>query len=153
MVKRLFVGNLPYSMTEADLSSAFEEFGQVRQATIVTDRESGRSRGFGFVEYADEAVAPIAIQAMNNTSLGGRTIFVNEAHERQSGGGSRPPRDSNQGGGGHTGGYSAGGGGNGNGSGSGSGKSNSGNNRRGKSGGGRNDRGRDRDRRRDDWRD
>ena len=82
MAKTLYVGNLPWSMTEEDLTSAFEAHGQVISSRIVTERESGRSRGFGFVEVED-ADAEKMVKAMNGFSLGGRPLIVNEARPRQ----------------------------------------------------------------------
>jgi RNA recognition motif-containing protein len=78
-MKNLYVGNLPHSTTEADLRSFFEAHGAVDKVSIVTDRETGRSRGFGFVEMTDSSAADRAIAALNGTELGGRTLTVNEA--------------------------------------------------------------------------
>ena len=79
---RLYVGGLPYQTNEQDLISFFEQIGQVTFSTVITDRETGRSKGFGFVEMSDED-ARTAIERLNGTSLGNRTITVNEARERQ----------------------------------------------------------------------
>ncbi len=87
MSKRLFVGNLDYSTTEHQLREAFSEFGNVLDATVVTDRMTGQSRGFGFVEVEGDADADRAIEEMNGAALGGRNINVNEARERSGGGG------------------------------------------------------------------
>jgi len=117
--KRLFVGNLSFNTMEDELIAAFEQDGRkVESAHIMVDRDTGRSRGFAFVEMASEADAQSAIQAMNGVELGGRTLKVNEAMERQprpggSGGGG--------GGGGGRGGYGGGGGGGGGGRGGGGG--------------------------------
>jgi RNA recognition motif-containing protein len=82
MTKTLFVGNLPWSATEADLTRAFSQFGEVIAARVATDRDTGRSRGFGFVEVpADQAETMIA--AMNGAELGGRPLTVNEARPRE----------------------------------------------------------------------
>ena len=81
---RLYVGGLPYQTTEHDLIDLFEQVGQVIEVTIITDRETGRSKGFGFVEMSDEQAARTAIERLNGTLLGNRTITVNEARERQS---------------------------------------------------------------------
>ena len=81
---RLYVGGLPYQTTEHDLIDLFEQIGQVTQVSVITDRDTGRSKGFGFVEMGDEQVARTAIERLNGTLLGGRTIMVNEARERQS---------------------------------------------------------------------
>jgi RNA recognition motif-containing protein len=97
---RLYVGSLPYQTTDQDLSDLFGQVGQVLSATVITDRDSGRSKGFGFVEMSDDQEARNAIDRLNGTTLGNRTIVVNEARERreqQFGGGSqnrdrRPPR-------------------------------------------------------------
>jgi cold-inducible RNA-binding protein len=82
MGTRLYVGNLSYKTTEAELRQAFEASGQVVDAKIVTDRDSGQPRGFGFVEMSSEAEAQSAIQAMHGKELSGRTLTVNEAQER-----------------------------------------------------------------------
>ena len=81
---RLYVGGLPYQTTEHDLIDLFEQIGQVTEVSVITDRDTGRSKGFGFVEMGDEQVARTAIERLNGTLLGGRTIMVNEARERQS---------------------------------------------------------------------
>jgi RNA recognition motif-containing protein len=80
---RLYVGSLPYQTTEQDLLDLFGQVGQVAQATVITDRETGRSKGFGFVEMSDDQEAQAAISQLNGTQLGNRTITVNEARERQ----------------------------------------------------------------------
>lgn len=89
-MKSIFVGNLPWSVTDADLEAKFSEFGTVSSARIVTDKFSGRSRGFGFVDMDDEA-AQKAIAAMNGYKWGDREITCNEARPRteRSGGGRR----------------------------------------------------------------
>ena len=97
MNKRLFIGNLPYSTTEDELRAAFEEAGPVVSTTVVTDRETGRSKGFGFVEMETEEAAASAIEKLNNMELGGRSINVAEAHPRR-------PRNDFGGGGGYGGG-------------------------------------------------
>ena len=81
---RLYVGGLPYQTTEHDLIDLFEQVGQVTEVSVITDRETGRSKGFGFVEMSDEEAARTAIERLNGTLLGNRTITVNEARERQS---------------------------------------------------------------------
>lgn len=78
----LFVGNLPFTATEADLRGLFSEYGTVDSAAIITDRETGRSRGFGFVELAADARAQDAIRDLDGTDLQGRNIKVNEAKPR-----------------------------------------------------------------------
>ena len=87
MSKKLYVGNLSFDTTSDDLLAAFGQHGQVTSAQVVTDRDTGRSRGFAFVEMADGAEA--AIQAMNGAQLQGRTLTVNEAKPREGGGGGR----------------------------------------------------------------
>jgi len=82
MGKRLYVGNLPYSMSEEELANAFTKAGTVVDVAIVVDRDTGRSKGFGFVEMADEAAAAAAVQQLNGTQVGGRTIKVAEANPR-----------------------------------------------------------------------
>ena len=79
--KRLYVGNLPFDATDDTIRAAFEAFGTVHNVTLVTDRETGRPRGFGFVEM-DTEPASAAIQGLNEKDLGGRSITVNEARER-----------------------------------------------------------------------
>jgi cold-inducible RNA-binding protein len=86
MGSRLYVGNLSYSTTEDKLRAAFEPYGTVASATIMLDRMSGRSRGFGFVEYANEADAKKAIEALNGADVDGRALTVNEARAREEGG-------------------------------------------------------------------
>jgi RNA recognition motif-containing protein len=144
---RLYVGNLPYSTTDDSLREAFAPHGDVVSASVVLDRESGRSRGFGFVEMATAETAEKATQAMNGALLDGRPITVNEAREPArrggggfGGGGGGGPRRFGGGGGG--GGFGGGGGGGGFGGGGGG----FGNGGGGGGGGDRNDRRRDRDR-------
>jgi len=78
-MKNLYVGNLPHSTTEAELRNIFEPHGAVEKVSLVTDRETGRSRGFGFVEMTNAAEADKAIAALNGTELGGRALTINEA--------------------------------------------------------------------------
>ncbi|MDQ6662705.1 MAG: RNA-binding protein [Chloroflexota bacterium] len=80
---RLYVGGLPYQTTEQDLSDLFSQVGDVTSVTVITDRDTGRSKGFGFVEMGDDEQARSAIERLNGTNLGDRTITVNEARERQ----------------------------------------------------------------------
>ena len=80
---RLYVGGLPYQTTEQDLVDLFAQVGQVTDASVITDRETGRSKGFGFVEMSTTQQAQSAIERLNGTLLGNRTITVNEARERQ----------------------------------------------------------------------
>ncbi len=79
----IYVGNLPYSFDDAELRSTFEEFGAVDSASVVKDKFTGRSRGFGFVEMPDGAAGSNAIESMNGRSLGGRNLVVNEARPRE----------------------------------------------------------------------
>jgi RNA recognition motif-containing protein len=91
-MKNLYVGNLPNSTTEAELRTIFEPHGPVEKITLVTDRETGRSRGFGFAEMTNATEADKAIAALNGTELGGRTLTINEAKpktDRPRGGGHR----------------------------------------------------------------
>ncbi len=92
---RLYVGGLPYQTTEQDLISLFEQAGSVANAAVITDRETGRSKGFGFVEMTSDEDAQRAIQHLNGTTLGNRTITVNEARERPAGGSQGRDRRSN----------------------------------------------------------
>ena len=78
-MKNLYVGNLPHSTTESELRTAFEAHGPVEKISIVTDRDTGRSRGFAFVEMTNAAEADKAIAALNGTEFGGRTLTINEA--------------------------------------------------------------------------
>jgi RNA recognition motif-containing protein len=79
----IFVGNLAFSATDHDLRQLFEPYGAVDKVNIITDRDTGRSRGFGFVEMLDSAAAKAAIQGLQGTALGGRTLNVNEAKPRE----------------------------------------------------------------------
>jgi RNA recognition motif-containing protein len=79
----IFVGNLAFSTTDHDLRQLFESYGAVDKVNIITDRDTGRSRGFGFVEMLDSAAAKAAIQGLQGTDLGGRTLNVNEAKPRE----------------------------------------------------------------------
>ncbi|WP_349255414.1 RNA recognition motif domain-containing protein [Spectribacter acetivorans] len=79
----IYVGNLPWGSSEDDLRAAFEAYGEVSSAKIITDRESGRSRGFGFVEMPDKGSAEAAIQGLNETDFQGRNLRVNEARPRE----------------------------------------------------------------------
>lgn len=91
-MKNLYVGNLPHSTTEAELRTLFEAHGAVERVSIVTDRETGRARGFAFVEMTDASEADKAVAALNGSELGGRALKINEAKpktERGSGGGRR----------------------------------------------------------------
>ncbi|HLZ55661.1 MAG TPA: RNA-binding protein [Ktedonosporobacter sp.] len=83
---RLYVGGLPYQTNDQDLADLFGQIGQVISATVITDRETGRSKGFGFVELSNDEEAQSAIAQLNGSLLGNRTITVNEARERQSSG-------------------------------------------------------------------
>jgi cold-inducible RNA-binding protein len=83
----LYVGNLSYNATEDDLRDAFSQFGEVTAVRIITDRETGRPRGFAFVEMADRAAGEKAIESLNNAEIVGRSITVNEARPKTEGGG------------------------------------------------------------------
>ena len=87
MAKKLFVGSLSWDTNDTKLHQAFSQFGEVTEAKVITDRDSGRSRGFGFVTFEDEEAADRAIGALNDTELDGRTIKVNVAQDRNRGGG------------------------------------------------------------------
>ena len=104
MGKRIFVGNLPFSATDQVLQETFAQYGTVESAKVITDRMSGRSKGFGFVEMSNDTEAQAAIDKLNGAEYEGRTITVNEAREMQ-------PREGGGGGGGRgRGGYGGGGG-------------------------------------------
>ncbi|MCW5234931.1 RNA recognition motif domain-containing protein [Verminephrobacter eiseniae] len=110
MGNKLYVGNLPYSVRDGDLEQAFGQFGAVASAKVMMERDTGRSKGFGFVEMGSDAEAQAAINGMNGQPLGGRSIVVNEARPMEP----RPPRSGGGGyggGGGGGGGYGGGGGG------------------------------------------
>jgi RNA recognition motif-containing protein len=104
MSKKLFVGGLAWETNDASLARAFDQFGEVLEAKVVTDRDTGRSRGFGFVTFGDESAADSALQAMNGRELDGRALRVDVATDRA-------PRDNEYSGGGR--GRSGGGGGGG----------------------------------------
>ncbi len=116
MGNKLYVGNLPYSVRDSDLEQSFSQFGTVTSAKVMMERDTGRSKGFGFVEMGSDAEAQAAINGMNGQSLGGRSCVVNEARPMEA----RPPRTGGYGGGGG-GGYGGGGGGYGGGGGGSSG--------------------------------
>ena len=88
MGNKLYVGNLPYSVRDGDLAQAFGQFGNVTSAKVMMERDTGRSKGFGFVEMGSDAEAQSAIQGMNGQGLGGRNLVVNEARPLEA----RPPR-------------------------------------------------------------
>ncbi len=96
MAKKLYVGNIPFTTTEPELREIFEKHGTLASVNVITDRETGRSRGFAFVEFEDGASADAAQQALDGQEMSGRTLRVNEAYERGGAGG---------GGGGRRGGY------------------------------------------------
>ncbi len=100
MAKKLFIGGLSWDTTDSSLAAAFESFGGITEAKVITDRESGRSRGFGFVTFEEESSASDAIAAMDGQMLDGRAVKVNEAQERQGGGGRRGGGGGGGGGGG-----------------------------------------------------
>lgn len=84
---KLYVGNLPYNTTEDDLRNLFSQYGGVDSVAVITDRETGRSKGFGFVEFGNDAEARSAIQALSGQEYGGRALTVNEARPKTAGGG------------------------------------------------------------------
>ncbi|HSF14843.1 MAG TPA: RNA-binding protein [Vicinamibacteria bacterium] len=86
---RIYVGNCSYDVTEQELRELFQAHGEVSNVSVITDRDTGRPRGFAFVEMSDDAAAQAAIKAINGTELGGRTLNVNEARPRNEGGGGR----------------------------------------------------------------
>ena len=96
----IYVGNLSFDETETSLEAAFAAHGEVTSARIITDRETGRARGFGFVEMSDQAQAQAAIAALNGTTVNGRELTVNEARPREDRGGSRGGSGGGYGGGG-----------------------------------------------------
>lgn len=81
----IFVGSLPFSLQEAELQGVFEEYGEVTSCKIITDKFSGRSKGFGFIEMSDDEAAKKAIEELNGAEIGGRAIVVNEAEEKKPG--------------------------------------------------------------------
>ncbi len=87
MSKKLFVGNLSWNTRDEQLFEAFAQFGEVSEAKVITDRDTGRSRGFGFVTFEDDEAGDKAMQAMHGSDLDGRPLRVNEAQERRDGGG------------------------------------------------------------------
>jgi RNA recognition motif-containing protein len=89
MASKLFVGGLPYATTSDELNELFASYGSIVSATVVTDRDTGRSKGFGFVEFSSDDEAKAAIDGLNNSEVGGRRIIVNEARPQEK----RPPRD------------------------------------------------------------
>ena len=111
MGNKLYVGNLPYTVRDGDLEQSFGEFGSVTSAKVMMERDTGRSKGFGFVEMGSDAEAQAAIEGMNGAPLGGRSLVVNEARPMEP----RPPRTGGfggrEGGGGYGGGGREGGGG------------------------------------------
>lgn len=87
MSKKLYVGNIPFSTTEDELRALFERHGRVGSVNVITDRETGRPRGFAFVEMDEASAADAAVQALDGTELGGRSLRVNEAQDRRREGG------------------------------------------------------------------
>lgn len=114
MGKKLYVGNLPYSVGDTELQRLFEAHGSVVSAQVIMDRDTGRSKGFGFVEMGNDSEAQAAISDMNGKEIDGRSLTVNEARPKPEGGGGsggRGGRGGYGGGGGGRGGYGGGGGG------------------------------------------
>ena len=97
MTNKLYVGNIPYTLTGDELGKLFEDYGSVDSAVVINDRQTGRSRGFGFVEMSTEQEAQAAMEQMNGTDVGGRNVVVNLARSRPdqegAGGGRRAPRE------------------------------------------------------------
>jgi RNA recognition motif-containing protein len=89
---KLFVGNIPFSMSEEDLRETFEEFGSMISCKLIKDAETGRSRGFGFIEYSSKEEAEAAIENLNETEVQGKRLVVNEARPQEKRGSQRPPR-------------------------------------------------------------
>lgn len=87
-MKTIYVGNLPFTFGDSDLSNLFESFGEVKSAKIIMDRDTGRSKGFGFVDMDDDGAAMNAIEQVNGQEINGRSIRVNESQPREA----RPPR-------------------------------------------------------------
>jgi len=100
MGKKLFIGSLAWATDSSSLQAAFERFGAIEEATVISDRETGRSRGFGFVTFTDEGPTQQAISEMNGSELDGRPIVVNEAKEQAPRGGGGGYRGGNNDGGG-----------------------------------------------------
>ncbi len=97
-MKNLYVGNLSYTLSEDELRSAFEQFGEIASCRIIRDRQTGDSRGFGFVEMATDEAAQAAMDNLNGAEVGGRRLRINEAQPKEDfrgggGRGPRPPRD------------------------------------------------------------
>ena len=111
MGNKLYVGNLPYSVRDNDLQQLFAQHGNVSSAKVMMERDTGRSKGFGFVEMGSDAEAQAAIAGLNGKDMGGRALVVNEARPMEP----RPPRTGGFGGGRREGGFGGGGGGNGDG--------------------------------------
>jgi RNA recognition motif-containing protein len=86
-MSKIYVGNCPFSVTEEQLRDVFSAYGEVSSVSVITDRDTGRPRGFAFVEMADSNAAQAAIRGVNGTELGGRTLNVNEARPKTNGGG------------------------------------------------------------------
>ena len=105
MGNKLYVGNLPYSFRDEDLQQTFAPHGTVTSAKVMMERDTGRSKGFGFVEMGSDAEAQAAVEGKNGAPLGGRSLVVNEARPMEP----RPPRTGGFGGGGREGGYGGGG--------------------------------------------
>lgn len=89
MAKKLYVGNLPYNIVDSDLQKVFEDHGTVESAQVIMDRDTGRSKGFGFVEMGSDQEAQAAIQALNGQDFNGRALTVNEARPREERSGGR----------------------------------------------------------------
>jgi cold-inducible RNA-binding protein len=97
-MKSIYVGNLPFAFQDADLANLFQEFDGIKSAKIISDRDTGRSKGFGFVEVEDDGIAANAVERLNGKEINGRPLRVNEAQPREA----RPPRFGGGGGGGNS---------------------------------------------------
>jgi RNA recognition motif-containing protein len=87
-MKEIYIGNLPYTTTEADLEGLFGEFGEIKKVNVITDRQTGRSKGFAFIGFAEDSQASAAVDKMNGHEMAGRALRVNIAEDRRTGGGS-----------------------------------------------------------------
>lgn len=90
MAKKLYIGNLPFTATEDDVRNYFAQYGTVSEVIVIKDRDTGRSKGFGFVTFADETTADNAIATLNGKEFNGRQLRINEAREREDRGNNRP---------------------------------------------------------------
>jgi RNA recognition motif-containing protein len=89
VMKRIYVGNLPFSATEEEVAALFGQYGEVTNVDLITDRQTGRPRGFGFIQMEDDSAAMSAIEGLNGSDMGGRSLSINEARPREDRGGRR----------------------------------------------------------------